>query len=402
VMRPGATSAVLPPDWRGRITYSGVQEGRIDTPGRPIRRLSVESVVGSVTSANSETFGGSYDLTLNFDGPRVTGTYRLGSGRGSGEISGTRTGSRCRLFARDTAIEGECTQAAFIATGQGPAGGRRTQSFRIDAQATEVVDAVAEEARRAEAAEQAAAERAEAEARRAEEAAAERARIAAMPMATGAQVQLVERAVRQDSGAWAWNRFDIGSITNVRVAERSGGATTLRAEYTYNGGSPGWVLARVVDGRVDCLGYWDFGGCAEVRTGSTASGSRETHAVVAVEDYDWFEVHSPGEATAWVAVANVRRWDTDTVRYYQMSLFHDDAGFNIAESEADCRQKTIRTIAWGSSQDPYTLRRVDDEAVRTSEGTKGRNQLEMICSRNGWRPVSRPEAAARAWQERVR
>jgi hypothetical protein len=78
---------------------------------------------------------------------------------------------------------------------------------------------------------------------------------------------MVERAVRQDSGAWLMNRYDRGSISNVRVAERTGGSTTLRAEYTYNGGSSGWVLARVVEGRVDCLGYWDMGGCTSIRSG---------------------------------------------------------------------------------------------------------------------------------------
>lgn len=264
-------STSLPPDWRGRITYSGTQEGYVETAAPPMRRLSVDSVVGAMTGGSRRQFGGPYQLQLTIDGDVVSGTYSGGAGMRSGRISGTRNGSQCRLFADDFLIEAECTTERFAGRGQSQSRSRDRQVFEIRASAESVVDAAEQERQRAAAAERAAIERAEAEAEREQAVAAERARIAAMPMATTAQTRMVEQAVRQDSGAWLMNRYDVGSVTNVRVAERSSGTTTLRAEYTYNGGASGWVLARVADGRVECLGYWDMGGCATVRGRGSAA-----------------------------------------------------------------------------------------------------------------------------------
>ena len=37
------------------------------------------------------------------------------------------------------------------------------------------------------------------------------------------------------------------------------GNFTARGEYTYNEGASGWVIAKFIDGRLDCLQYHDTG-----------------------------------------------------------------------------------------------------------------------------------------------
>ncbi len=68
--------------------------------------------------------------------------------------------------------------------------------------------------------------------------------------------------VSVDSRGWMFNRYDYGSMRNVRVESRSqgGSSAVVIGNYTYNGGRPGWVRAQIQNGNVVCVEYWDFAG----------------------------------------------------------------------------------------------------------------------------------------------
>lgn len=255
-----AAQDALPQDFRGRITYRGTHEGAQQRGRRGTRE-----------------FGGALTIELTFDGNAVTGTFSGTGGINNGTMSGSRNGTRCRLFeARGGDImEGECTRTRFSVEVRSQ-GNRNAIAAHFDAQATQLVDA-ADEDRQREASRLAEAE--QGRVRRAQADQAQRAeadRIAARPPATSAQARLLTTAIEQDSQGWLANRYDAGSIRNIRVASDSG-STTLRGEYTYNGGNRGWVVARVSAGRVTCLEFHDtYGQCSAVRDRAQQASARGT------------------------------------------------------------------------------------------------------------------------------
>jgi hypothetical protein len=106
---------------------------------------------------------------------------------------------------------------------------------------------------------------------------AELAAIAAMPAAHDASRIKLEKIVETDSRGWAFNHFDQGTIHDVRVAEGSekSGSMTLRGVYTYNGGSAGWVLAKIEGGKFSCVQFWDArGGCRAMKTPEQGAQAR--------------------------------------------------------------------------------------------------------------------------------
>lgn len=180
----GATSGALAPNWRGRIRYTGSLEGSTQQQLRLPNRLTPNSVLGTLNQMQGRPFGGAYELVLTFEGNAVSGTYSgNGTGVGRGNISGTRDGSRCRLFTSTVIVEGECTADRFVGNSRSQGGSRTTQTARIETFAVEVVDAAEEERRLQAAAAEAEQQRAVALAERQRAAEAERARIAALPRA---------------------------------------------------------------------------------------------------------------------------------------------------------------------------------------------------------------------------
>lgn len=297
---PGGSSVdALPPEWRGRIRYSGTHEGYVQTASA-MRDLSLEGAVRALNGQRRQ-YGGTLEMDLTFDGRAVSGTVSGTGGISTSRLRGTREGSRCRLTVDDVALlEAECTRAALTGISRNRSDSSDTMVMRIEARAISVVDAAEQERQQLAAAAAAETRRQAAQAERDRAEAADRARIAALPAASAAQARLLAEAVRQDSGAWLVNEFDAGSMVNVRVAGRDGAATTLRGEYTFNGGRPGWVEARVTGGRIECLDYWDMSGCAPVRT----PGERATSPGAAVT----------GEGRPAVDTSGSR----DCLRYYDL------------------------------------------------------------------------------------
>jgi hypothetical protein len=109
------------------------------------------------------------------------------------------------------------------------------------------------------------------------QAAAQLAAIKAMPIAGPALTKQLNSYVTADSAGWVMNHYDAGTIHNVRVAEGSAksGNMVLRGEYTFNGGASGWVLAKLVGGKLDCIQFWDARiGCRGLRDASYAAAVR--------------------------------------------------------------------------------------------------------------------------------
>ena len=303
-------AANLPADWSGSVTYTGTYEGSIDTPGPRMRKLTLNEALRSASRANSEQIGGPFTLELTFQGRAVSGrAIATGRIRG-GTVSGTRDGDRCRLFIGQTLLEGKCTAQGFSGNGSSQGTARRTQSFRVDAPASRIVDKQQEAVRREAEATELAARRANEQAERDRLAAVEVARIASLPRASAGQCALLDRTVQQDSGAWSFNRYDSGSMSNVRLSSTQGSTTVLRGEYTYNGGSKGWVEAEVSRGSVSCLRYHDASSrCTEPRSAIESSASTSTPPVKLRSDlpnaqcfkttienaptYKYSEVHDP-------------------------------------------------------------------------------------------------------------
>ncbi|MEZ5961698.1 MAG: hypothetical protein R3C30_14940 [Hyphomonadaceae bacterium] len=84
---------------------------------------------------------------------------------------------------------------------------------------------------------------------------------------------VMDRIVTRDSWGWMFNRYDRGSVRNTRVEHRSGRDRIVYSDYTYNGGTPGWVRLYIVDGRLGCVEYHDFSGtCRPIGARSYAYG----------------------------------------------------------------------------------------------------------------------------------
>jgi hypothetical protein len=144
-----STSDILPPNFRGRISYSGTHEGSVTRAGPPLRSLRTRDILRSVTGGTTREYGGAFNLELTFQGNAVTGRFSGSGGIGSGTLSGTRSGSRCRLFndLDGTVTEAECTRTRFIGEAHGQRGGASART-RIEAEATHFVDAAVEERER--------------------------------------------------------------------------------------------------------------------------------------------------------------------------------------------------------------------------------------------------------------
>ncbi|HEX4182985.1 MAG TPA: hypothetical protein VHY34_06990 [Caulobacteraceae bacterium] len=76
--------------------------------------------------------------------------------------------------------------------------------------------------------------------------------------------QLLDAIVWVDSQAWASNQYQPGSMTNVTLDSQAsdGSNRTLRGEYSYVGGSTGWVKVTVYRNHhlFPCVEFWDFAG----------------------------------------------------------------------------------------------------------------------------------------------
>jgi hypothetical protein len=97
--------------------------------------------------------------------------------------------------------------------------------------------------------------------------------------------QSLDAIVRSDARGWAAHIYDVGSMRGANVRSSSADGTTYiaRGYYTYNAGRPGWVDARVSNGRLVCIEYWNtWFGCRQPNQPGTNSYTPAIVAAVVV------------------------------------------------------------------------------------------------------------------------
>jgi hypothetical protein len=74
--------------------------------------------------------------------------------------------------------------------------------------------------------------------------------------------QSLDKLVSADSRSWLANRYDEGSMHDGEIVEQStkNSKYTVRGDYTYNSGRPGWVKIRFEGNKPTCIEFWDFAG----------------------------------------------------------------------------------------------------------------------------------------------
>lgn len=264
-------SAVISDDFRGKIVYEGSYEGTKSTPMRPPRRLSLGALLESATSGSSEPYRGTMRIEVEYEGNGFKGVWRQqgeAAGTGSGTMTGTRVGTTCQVTMNDgSRYTADCDRYRFNARTENT--GRRGEKYRgvVTTNATSLVDYVERDRQLALQAEKdriAAAEAA--------------ARYAALPNAGPALTRKFEQYVREDSQGWAFNRYDFGSLTNVKIVSGKAGVGTyvMRGEYTYNGGAPGSVMVEMNGPNLSCIQFWDAViGCRGLRTAAQGQAMRD-------------------------------------------------------------------------------------------------------------------------------
>jgi len=72
----------------------------------------------------------------------------------------------------------------------------------------------------------------------------------------------IDAIVAADAQGWLLNTYDRGSVFNAGFEPESKDKTSgvVFGEYTYNGGSRGWIRVKIGRGEVVCMEYWDFSG----------------------------------------------------------------------------------------------------------------------------------------------
>lgn len=250
---------VIPPNFRGKITYVGSAQGTVSEPARAPRRLNLGSLI-SAMSSNSRPIQLGITFEVEYDGPKFNLTFvQRGELPGRGSATGTRQGNVCQVVT-DVGVRytATCTANVFNAPTSFSDARGRSYKFNVETGTTALVDYAERDRQQAIAAKKAEAER---------QAAA--ARYAALPDAGPALTKKLDGFVQTDSQGWAMNRYNPGTVRNVKIIDGTvkSGSYVMRGDYTYNGGSQGWVMAKMSGGQLDCIQFWDaMVGCRGLRT----------------------------------------------------------------------------------------------------------------------------------------
>ncbi len=241
------------------VTYNGSWTVEIATERKMnFNNLSISSLLNQAMKiADTKTVDGDMRLTAKFSGNSFTAVV-FGRNWPREEFSGTVTNGVCRMIGRYDSLEGRCDKNGFSGAIRGKTSRGQNIKGSFQSSAVQVVD-LDERARQQLAAEKS----------RQDAVAAAEAKIRNAPSAGPLLTKKLEGFVRTDAQGWAFNRFDEGSITNVKVIDGSvkSGQYTLRGEYTYNGGAGGWVLAQMVGPKLGCIQFHDaIIGCRALRT----------------------------------------------------------------------------------------------------------------------------------------
>jgi len=256
---------------RAEITYGGQYDATL-TVTRPVNmnNLSLGSLLQSAMNSQRKPFQGSITFTAQLSGTAVTAAVSGTGGIYSRQLSGQVQSGTCHLAVSDNLgtadYTGKCDAKGFSGTFKGVTREGQKYQGRFDTTTTQVVDLDQRER------EQLAAQKA----REAEIAAAEE-RLRRAPSAGPALTKRLDGYVQTDSRGWAFNHYDSGSMTNVKIVDGSikSGHYVMRGDYTYNGGSRGWVFAKMAGPKLECIQFHDaILGCRGLRSAAQGQSMR--------------------------------------------------------------------------------------------------------------------------------
>jgi hypothetical protein len=206
----------------------------------------------------STTSRGEITVELTFTGSSVSGFYLSPAPMGSESISGTRVGDTCNLRDSNTSWQMHCGADRLDGNGASAEGVNPPITLQIDAAAMRVARVAQRPAPPV-------------------STQTDRNATAPLSMAGDAWTRKLEGIVETDSKGWLSNQFDTGSVHDVRIVDGSieTGNFLMKGSYTYNGGAGGWVEAKIVNGALSCLIWWDGGPrCKGLRTAAGAERAR--------------------------------------------------------------------------------------------------------------------------------
>jgi hypothetical protein len=146
------------------------------------------------------------------------------------------------------------------------------------------------------------------------------------------QTRLLNRLVKLDSEAWAFNRYVDGSMKNVTVLDQAkdGSRTTFQGYYAYADGKTGSVKAQIFKDKLPCVEFWDFpGDCRQVRVPAFDQRLRDAE----------IQVTRKQEAAAWAALPDdekQRRLEADQKRQQIAAARQQQCAARCSSVESSC------------------------------------------------------------------
>lgn len=79
-------------------------------------------------------------------------------------------------------------------------------------------------------------------------------------------LKLFDELIALDAKGWMFNRYNRGSVRNLKIVEESEDGTqrVVYAEYLFNGSRKGHVRVLFADGALKCMKYWDSPSCRPI------------------------------------------------------------------------------------------------------------------------------------------
>lgn len=241
---PGETGNVLPPDFHGRISYFGNHSGEV---------VAVTTFAGGPKKdcprpdhKCPERIGGSLAVELEFSGDNVNGVFHGTGGLRDSKLIGRRVGAECHLYDEtDGSVwDGRCDSQVFRGTVKSVTNAQIQIALTYEALGTRLRD-YSEWIRRR------------------KEAIMRKRRYDSLNAQLASDAPLEARyaaAVEVDSYGWPFDRFQQGSIVNVRRTKLKHGAYDLYGEFALDGGASGWARVHFEGGDFACIELWDVPG----------------------------------------------------------------------------------------------------------------------------------------------
>jgi hypothetical protein len=245
-----------------QVTYRGTWSASMTiAPRVNFNNLNLRSMLSQATNVRTRNMGGDFTISATTTGSNVHG-YLWGAGFAREPFTGTIHNGTCQLTGAvgnaGDRFQGRCGPDGFSGTIHGQLRDGQSYTGTFDTSAAQVVDIDQQQRQQFAARQQ---EQAQAD--------AAAAKLRNAPLAGPALTRKLEGYVQTDSRGWAFNHYDAGTVTNVKIIDGSvaSGSYILRGEYTYNGGQSGWVAAKMAGPNLQCILFWDaMIGCRNLRS----------------------------------------------------------------------------------------------------------------------------------------